>query len=48
MREPDVEAAFEEALSRFDGDNFDRLTVSNPPLQSHERVARSAPSRLRG
>jgi len=32
MREPDVEAAFEEALSRFDGDNFDRLTVADQVL----------------
>jgi hypothetical protein len=32
MREPDIEAAFDEALSRFDGDNFDRLTVTDQIL----------------
>jgi len=32
MREPDVEAAFEEALARFNGDNFDRLTATEQVL----------------
>ncbi len=26
MRDPEVEASFERALSRFDGENFDQLT----------------------
>ena len=32
MREPDVEAAFENALSRFDGDNFDVLSLTDQVL----------------
>src|SRR5512142_287356 len=32
MREPDIEAAFEEALSRFDGDNFDLLSLTDQVL----------------
>jgi hypothetical protein len=32
MRDPDVEAAFERALSRFDGNNFERLTTAEQVL----------------
>jgi hypothetical protein len=32
MQQPDVETAFEQALSRFDGENFDRLSVSDRVL----------------